>query len=170
MRPSPLTQDIKIGLLGYGGLLRLSQDHMVAWLASQPVVFYDRAAIQAEARTFFFFCLSAQHPQSDRVYPRCAILQQGMHNYECFGKVYCDRVYFWCAKGFDTGSGFDRRPPPPPPRLMRICDSQTVRHFTSPSLIYYGKKLLAVRGLDLPTFGSRRQSSALPIRHEQGVA
>ena len=45
---SPLTQGIKIGLLGYGGLLRLSQGHI-------PIVFYDRPAIQAEARTFFFF-------------------------------------------------------------------------------------------------------------------
>ena len=62
------------------GLLRLSQDHMVVWLASHPIVFYDRPAIQAEARTFFFF-LSAQHPHSDRVYPRCAILQ---HAFECF--------------------------------------------------------------------------------------
>ena len=49
MWSSPLTQGIKIGLLGYGGLLRLSQDRM-------PIVFYDRPAIQAEA-----------------------ILQQGMH-------------------------------------------------------------------------------------------
>ena len=40
----------------------------------------------------------------------------------------------------------------------RICDSQTVQRFTSPSLIYYGKKLLAMRGLDLPTFGSTEQS------------
>ena len=48
MWSSPLTQGIKIGLLGYGRLLRLSQDRM-------PIVFYDRPAIQAEARTFFFF-------------------------------------------------------------------------------------------------------------------
>ena len=47
MWSSPLTQGIKIGLLGYGGLLRLSQDRM-------PIVFYDRPAIQAEAMTFFF--------------------------------------------------------------------------------------------------------------------
>ena len=66
MWSSPLTQGIKIGLLGYGRLLRLSQDRM-------PIVFYDRPAIQAEAMTFFFFCLSAQHPQSDRVYPRSTI-------------------------------------------------------------------------------------------------
>ena len=44
MWSSPLTQGIKIGLLGYGGLLRLSQDHI-------PIVFYDRPAIQAESRT-----------------------------------------------------------------------------------------------------------------------
>ena len=48
MWSSPLTQGIKIGLLGYGRLLRLSQDRM-------PIVFYDRPAIQAEAMTFFFF-------------------------------------------------------------------------------------------------------------------
>ena len=62
---------------------------------------------------FPFFRLSAQqHPQSDRVYPRCAILQQGMH-LNVFSKVYCDRVYFSCAERIMTGSGFD--PPPPPP-------------------------------------------------------
>ena len=51
MWSSPLTQGIKIpkiGLLGYGRLLRLSQDRM-------PIVFYDRPAIQVEAMTFFFF-------------------------------------------------------------------------------------------------------------------
>ena len=48
MWSSPLTQGIKIGLLGYGGLLRLSQDRM-------PIVFYDRPVIQGEAMTFFFF-------------------------------------------------------------------------------------------------------------------
>ena len=47
MWSSPLTQGIKIGLLGYGRLLRLSQDRM-------PIVFYDRPAIQAKAMTFFF--------------------------------------------------------------------------------------------------------------------
>ena len=101
MWSSSLTQGIKIGLLGYGGLLRLSQGHI-------PIVFYDRPAFQAEARTFFFFFfgLSAQHPQSDRVYPRCAILQQGMH-LNVFSKVYCDRVYFSCAERIMTGSGFD---------------------------------------------------------------
>ena len=86
-----------------------------------------QARIQAEARTFFiyvfifyiFFCLSAQHPQSDRVYPRCAILQQGMH-LNVFSEVYCDRVYFSCAERIMTGSGFD--PPPPsgtPPIQLR---------------------------------------------------
>ena len=106
MWSSPLTQGIKIGLLGYGRLLRLSQDRM-------PIVFYDRPAIQAEAMTFFFFfCLSAQHPQSDRVYPRSTILQQGMH-LNVFSKVYCDRVYFSCAERNMTGSGFD--PPAAPP-------------------------------------------------------
>ena len=60
---------------------------------------------------FFFFCLSAQHPQLDRVYPRCAILQQGMH-LNVFSKVYCDRVYFSCAERIMTGSGFDTPPPP----------------------------------------------------------
>ena len=109
MWSSPLTQGIKIGLLGYGRLLRLSQDRM-------PIVFYDRPAIQAEAMTFFF-CLSAQHPQSDRVYPRSTILQQGMH-LNVFSKVYCDRVYFFfaCAERNMTGSGFDPPPPPPPQR------------------------------------------------------
>ena len=102
MWSSPLTQGIKIGLLGYGRLLRLSQDRM-------PIVFYDRPAIQTEAM-IFFCCLSAQHPQSDRVYPRSTILQQGMH-LNVFSKVYCDRVYLSCAERNMTGSGFD--PPPP---------------------------------------------------------
>ena len=53
MWSSPLTQGIKIGLLGYGRLLRLSQDRM-------PIVFYDRPAIQAEAMTFFFFFFACQ--------------------------------------------------------------------------------------------------------------
>ena len=124
MWSSPLTQGIKIGLLGYGRLLRLSQDRM-------PIVFYDRPAIQAEAMIFFFFfCLSAQHPQLDRVYPRSTILQQGMH-LNVFSKVYCDRVYFSCAERNMTGSGFDpppqrhppiqlrnRVPPPPPPGVL----------------------------------------------------
>ena len=94
MWSSPLTQGIKIGL-------RLSQDRV-------PIVFYDRPAIQAEAMTFFFFffCLSAQHPQSDRVYPRSTILQQGMH-LNVFSKVYYDRVYFSYAERNMTGSGFD---------------------------------------------------------------
>ena len=64
--------------------------------------------------------------QSDRVYPRCAILQQGMHM-KVFSEVYCNRVYFLCAERFETGSGFDphqrhpptqlkfESPPPPPP-------------------------------------------------------
>ena len=122
MWSSPLTQGIKIGLLGYGGLLRLSQDRM-------PVVFYDRPAIQAEAMSFFFFfffffCLSAQHPQSDRVYPRSTILQQGMH-LNVFSKVYCDRVYFSCAerKGqvltpppSGTPYPVEKSSAPPPPR------------------------------------------------------
>ena len=118
MWSSPLTQGIKIGL-------RLSQDRV-------PIVFYDRPAIQAEARFFFFFfffCLSAQHPQSDRVYPRSTILQQGMH-LNVFSKVYYDRVYFSCAERNMTGSGFDPPPaappypvekssaPPPPPGVI----------------------------------------------------
>ena len=122
MWSSPLTQDIKIGL-------RLSQDRV-------PIVFYDRPAIQAEAMTFFFFFfffffyLSAQHPQSDRVYPRSTILQQGMH-LNVFSKVYYDRVYFSCAERNMTGSGFDPPSgtplsswevecPPPPGRNMRV--------------------------------------------------
>ena len=100
------------------GLLRLSQGHI-------PIVFYDRPAIQAEARTFFFFfCLSAQHPQSDRVYPRCAILQQGMH-LNVFSKVYCDRVYFSCAERIMTGSGFD--PPAAPPYPVEKSECPPVR-------------------------------------------
>ena len=102
MWSSPLTQGIKIGLLGYGGLLRLSQGHM-------PIVFYDRPAFQAEARTFFFFFFFAGQlstPNQTGYYPRCAILQQGMH-LNVFSKVYCDRVYFSCAKRIMTGSGFD---------------------------------------------------------------
>ena len=56
----------------------------------------------------------------------CAILQQGMR-LKVFSEVYCDRVYFWCAERFVTGSGFEppsgtllpswdsSSPPPPPP-------------------------------------------------------
>ena len=99
---------------------------------SHAHMFYDRPAFQAEARTFFFFffffffCLSAQHPQSDRVYPRCAILQQGMH-LNVFSKVYCDRVYFSCADAIWQGQVLTPPPSgtpvsswevecPPPPR------------------------------------------------------
>ena len=86
MWSSPLTQGIKIGLLGY---------------------------IQARTFFFFFFCLSARSAPPIRhagYYPRCAILQQGMH-LNVFSKVYCDRVFFSCAERIMTGSGFD--PPPP---------------------------------------------------------
>ena len=55
MWSSPLTQGIKIDLLGYGRLLRLSQDRML-------IVFYDRPAIQAEAMTFFFLLVSSASP------------------------------------------------------------------------------------------------------------
>ena len=79
----------------------LSQDHM-------PIVFYDRPAIRAEARTFFFFffLLVSSAPPIRQGYPRCAILQQGMH-LNVFSKVYYDRVYFSCAECIMTGSGFD---------------------------------------------------------------
>ena len=102
MWSSPLTQGIKIGLLGYGRLLRLSQDRM-------PIVLYDRPAIQAEAMTFFFFFgLSAQHPQSDRVYPRSTIIIATGPNRVCiwmfFSKVYCDSA-IW--------QGQVLTPPPP---------------------------------------------------------
>ena len=61
---------------------------------------------------------------SDRVYPRCAILQHGMR-FNVFSKVYCDRSVFLCGERFVTGSvlnpqrhppyPFERRAPPPPP-------------------------------------------------------
>ena len=107
MWSSPLTQGIKLGLLGYGRLLRLSQDRM-------PIVFYDRPAIQAEAMTFFifFFCLSAQDPQSDRVYPRSTILQQGMH-LNVFSKVHCDPGCFFVGTLERENVRFC---PPPQPR------------------------------------------------------
>ena len=80
-----------------------------------PIVFYDRPAIQAEARTlfflFFFFACQLSTPNQTGLYPRCAILQQGMH-LNVFSKVYYDRVYFSCAERIMTGSGFD----PPPQR------------------------------------------------------
>ena len=82
----------------------LSQDHM-------PIVFYDRPAIRAEARIFFVLLVSSA-PPIRQGYPRCAILQQGMH-LNVFSKVYYDRVYFSCAERIMTGSGFD---PPPPQR------------------------------------------------------
>ena len=66
-------------------------------------------AIQAEARTFFFFFFACQlsapnQTDTDRVYPRCAILQQGMH-LNVFSKVQYDRVDFSCAERNMTGSG-----------------------------------------------------------------
>ena len=72
-----------------------------------------------DATDFEFSFLFTVKQQKDRVYPRCEILQQGMHmNFS--SKVYCDRVYFLCAERFETGSGFDPPPPPrappPPPR------------------------------------------------------
>ena len=71
-----MTQGIKLGIFGYGWLL------IYAHLKCRPIVIYDRCAIRAEARTFFFFlfCLSAQHPQSDRVIR---------------GVQYCNRVCIW---------------------------------------------------------------------------
>ena len=55
---------------------------------------------------FFWACqLSAPNQtDSDRVYPRCAILQQGMH-LNVFIKVQYDRVDFSCAERNMTGSG-----------------------------------------------------------------
>ena len=98
-----------------------SRAHSVLWQARDPGGGDDLFFL-------FFFCLSAQHPQSDRVYPRSTILQQGMH-LNVFSKVYYDRVYFSCAERNMTGSGFDPPPPsgtplsswevecpPPPPR------------------------------------------------------
>ena len=112
-----------------------SQDRM-------PIVFYNRSAIQAEAKRwlfffFFFFCLSAQHPQSDRVYPRSI--------------QYCNRVCIWMflVRYIVTGCIF-RAPsaiwqgqvlsppaappspvekssaPPPPPRDL---NSSSIEHF-----------------------------------------
>ena len=74
MWSSPLTQGIKISLLGYGGLLRLSQGHM-------PIVFYDRPAFQAEARTFFFFFACQLSTPNQTGYIR--------------GVQYCNRVCIW---------------------------------------------------------------------------
>ena len=91
MWSSPLTQGIKIGLLGYGGLLRLSQDRM-------PIVFYDRPAIQAEAMTFFFFFLLVSSASPIRQgYIRGVQYCNSLH-LNVFSKVYCDRVYFSCAE------------------------------------------------------------------------
>ena len=53
---------------------------------------------------------------SDMVYARCAILQQGMR-LKVFSKVYCDRVYFLYAERFVPGSGFE--PPAAPPTHLR---------------------------------------------------
>ena len=104
MWSSPLTQGIKIGLLGYGGLLRLSQGHM-------PIVFYDRPAFQAEARTFFFFWLVSSAPPIRQGISEVCNIATG-YALNVFSKVYCDRVYFSCAERIMTGSGFD----PPPQR------------------------------------------------------
>ena len=67
----------QIGLLGYGGLLRLSQGHM-------PIVFYDRPAFQAEARTFFFFFLlvSSAPPIRQGISEVCNIATG--YAFECF--------------------------------------------------------------------------------------
>ena len=67
--------------------------------------------------TLEFSFLFTVKQQSDRVYPRCAILQQGMHM-NAFNEVYCDRVYFLCAERFETGSGLD--PPAAPPYPVEI--------------------------------------------------
>ena len=79
MWSSPLTQGIKIGLLGYGGLLRLSQGHI-------PIVFYDRPAIQAEARTFllflFFLLVSSAPPIRQGISEVCNIATG--YAFECF--------------------------------------------------------------------------------------
>ena len=74
-----------------------------------PIVFYDRPAIRAEARTLFFFACQLSTPNQTGL-SECAILQQGMH-LNVFSKVYFDRVYFSCAERIMTGSDFD--PPPP---------------------------------------------------------
>ena len=70
-----------------------------------------------DATDFEFSFLFTVKQQSDRVYPRCAILQQGMHM-KVFSEVYCDRVYFLCADRFETGSGFD--PPAAPPTHLKF--------------------------------------------------
>ena len=104
MWSSPLTQGIKIGLLGYGGLLRLSQGshtHSVLWQARDP----------GGGEDFFGVLVSSATPIRQGISEVCNIATG--YAFECFSKVYCDRVYFSCAERIMTGSGFA---PPPPPR------------------------------------------------------
>ena len=81
-----------------------SHAHSVLWQARDPG--------GGEDLFFFFFLLVSSAPPIRQGYPRCAILQQGMH-LNVFSKVYYDRVYFSCAERIMTGSGFD--PPAAPP-------------------------------------------------------
>ena len=75
----------------------------------------------------YFVFITGSHAHS--VYDRHAIqAEAGMHM-NVFSKVHYDRVYFWYAEGFVTGSGFDppaappypvekSSAPPPPPEYM----------------------------------------------------
>ena len=101
---------------------------------------------------FFFFLLVSSAPRIRQGYPRCAILQQGMH-LNVFSKVYYDRVYFSCAECIMTGSGFD--PPsgtpyplekssaPPPPGEKSYSLSMTCTCVNADSFVYYLTKLFA---------------------------
>ena len=61
MWSSPLTQGIKIGLLGYGGLLVYHRITCPSCFMTDP-----RSGRRRGPFFFcFFFCLSAQHPQSE---------------------------------------------------------------------------------------------------------
>ena len=87
-----------------------------------PIVFYDRPAIQAEAMTFFFFfffflLVSSASPIRQGTSEEYNIATG--YAFECFSKVYCDRVYFSCAERIMTGSGFDPPSGTPPGTFYR---------------------------------------------------
>ena len=92
--------------------------------ASQPTVHvYDRPAISAPAmvragrnrfRVFISFYCKTTIRHGYIIYPRCAILQQGMHMKD-FSKVYIVTGCIFCApSGLRQGQVLTRAPPPPP--------------------------------------------------------
>ena len=127
MWSSPLTQGIKIGLLGYGRLLRLSQDRM-------PIVFYDRPAIQAEAMTFFFFffflLVSSASPIRQGISEEYNIAWMFLVRYIVTGCIFRAPSAIWQGQVLTPPPPRQRHPPiqlrsrvppPPPPGVRANC-------------------------------------------------